>query len=552
MDCDQPLVDEPKRSCNLRVSEGDGYVVYDGPAGLENRGRSSQGWPKHQYGVELWETPNIEYVAPGSTWRYNDQASVGGEDWMEPAFDDSDWAQGDAPFGYGTIGPSWTNAGQIQNATIIDFGPNPTAKHITSWYRRDFQVEGLATLDPVVLNVRADDGLVVYINGDEAARFNMPQGVITANTLAADVIESLEEVEFTDFPIDMGLLVEGDNTIAVEVHQSAASSSDVVMDLSLSTSPEEASVSFFEFGRESDWIFNGAYFDLSLYRNKLIYDLFSAFDPEANYGPQGHYCELILNGEFRGIYTLGEKIKRDDDRVDIVAEAGAGESFIFKSDATKTWIATNGIGWQLVYPKVHGMSASTAEGLTEYMSAFGAATTGVGNIWDYVDMASAVDWVLLQEFTRNGDAYSSSIHIYKDADAKIKFVPWDFDIGMGGSCNDPEGWIFRSPGHWLNAMASDPLFRSAFEARWAEVRETEMSLDAINARVDAYAETMTAEKIAENFERWPQDEIIGGDDWVLPFREGCPVETWDEEHQVLQEWIAHRVLWMDENIQTFN
>jgi hypothetical protein len=62
---------------------------------------------------------------------------------------------------------------------------------------------------------------------------------------------------------------------------------------------------------------------------------------------------------------------------------------------------------------------------------------------------------------------------------------------------------------------------------------------------------MTPETIADNFERWPQDQIIGGDDWVLPFRESCPTATWDEEHAYVQAWITARLAWMDANIGTF-
>lgn len=558
VDCDLPIVDEPKRSCHLTVTEGDGYVVYDGDAGFENRGRSSQGWPKHQYAVELWQTPNIEFVAPGSVWRYNDGPSSGGANWMSPGFDDSGWAEGPAPLGYGVMGPQWQSggepwatSGQIENATIIGFGPSATSKYITTWFRQEFEVDTLLGLDPLRLHVRGDDGMVVYINGTEAARFNMPSGPIDDSTLAASTIESLEEVEFSGFPIEPSLLVEGTNVVAVEVHQIAPNSSDKVLDLSLSTKPPDAATNFYEFGREEDWVFNGMYFDLSLYRNKFAYDLFQSFDPVANYGPETHYCQLTLNGDWHGIYTLGEKIKRDDDRVDIVAEMGAGESFIFKSDITQRWVVTNGVGWQLEYPSEHGMSESTAAGLNEFMAGFSDATQGVGNIWDYVDMASIVDWVLLQEFARNGDAYSSSMHIYRNGGGLIHFVPWDFDIGMGGGCGSPEGWNNRWNGHWLNVIAGDPAFQAAFVARYTELRKTVMSLESITAQLDGYVETMTPEAITQNFDRWPIDEIIGGDDWVLIFRENCPVETWDEEHELMLMWITERLAWMDENIQDF-
>jgi len=552
VDCDLDIVDEPKRHCNLTLTEGDGYVVYDGDAGLETRGRSSQGWPKHQYAVELWDTPNIELVAPGSSWRYNDGPTLPAADWMDAGYDDSGWAQGDAPLGYGTSGADWTTSGQISHETTIGFGPDSGNKYITSWYRHDFEVDDAAALDPVHLNIRADDGMVVYINGVEAARFNLPDGPIDSTTVASDSQSSLEEVEFLSYPIDNALLVDGTNVVATEVHQRAPNSSDVVMDLSLSTKPSQAPTNFFEFGAESDWILNGMYFDLSLYRNKLIFDLFGAFDPSDNYGPQGHYCEVTLNGDYHGIFNLGEKIKRDDDRVDIAHEMGTGSSFIFKSDITKTWVITNNVRWQLVYPNEHDVTAGSEAGLNAFMTGFGDATAGFGNVWDYVDMDSAVDWVLLQEFTRNGDAYSSSMHIYKDVGGRIRFVPWDFDIGMGGSCNNTENWIGRSGNHWLNALTEDPAFQTAFQERWEELRDDIMSLEAIEARLDGYQATMTPEQIAANFDRWPMDEIIGGDDWVLPFRNNCPVDTWEEEDALIREWIANRLDWMDQNIQTFN
>lgn len=557
--CDLEIVDEPKRSCSLTVTEADGYVVYDGPAGLEVRGRSSQGWPKHQYAVELWDNENIEFVPPSATWRYNDTADAGGSDWMQPEFDDSGWNEGSAPLGYGVIGPNGTNGGQpwahsaqIANATITSFGPDPSNKYITSWFRTEFNVDDAATLDPVQLNLRADDGAIVYINGTEVVRYNLPAGAVGPTTLATNTIDYLEEIEFSTFPIDNTLLVDGTNVVAVELHQGSPGSSDISLDLALSTKPSGAPTNFYEFGRESDWIFNGAYFDMSLFRNKLMYDLFESFDPEDNYGPEGQYCELTLNGDPRGIYILGEKIKRDDDRVDIMPEMGAGESFIFKSDITKTWVQTYGASWQLVYPNEHTLSAGTAAGLNAYMSDFSDATTGIGNIWDYVDMDSAVDWILLQELARNGDAYSSSMHIYKDVGGRIRFVPWDFDIGLSGGCSGPEGWLYRGSSHWLNSMTEDPAFQASFVARWAELRETVLSEESIDAQIDGYAETMTPEAIAANSLRWPHDEIIGGDDWVLQFRNNCPVSSWEEEHEFVTDWISERLIWMDNNIDSYN
>lgn len=163
----------------------------------------------------VWET----LVPTGATWKYHDLGSNLGTTWKDYYFTDSAWSQGAAPLGYGdTV------------ATNVDFGLDSNAKYITTYFRRTFTAShGYSSMQ---ISLRRDDGAVVYLNGTEVARSNMPTGTITSSTLASVAIAGADETTYLSIPIT-GQLYNGANVIAVEIHQSAASSSDIVFDLSL-------------------------------------------------------------------------------------------------------------------------------------------------------------------------------------------------------------------------------------------------------------------------------------------------------------------------------
>lgn len=104
----------------------------------------------------------------GSTWKYLDNGSNQGTAWRASAFDDSSWAQGPAQLGYG----------DGDEATVVSFGPTSTAKYITTYFRKSISVANPAAFTSLTLRARRDDGIVVYINGVEVWRDNMPTGTV--------------------------------------------------------------------------------------------------------------------------------------------------------------------------------------------------------------------------------------------------------------------------------------------------------------------------------------------------------------------------------------
>lgn len=162
-------------------------------------------------------------VPKGAQWSFLDDGSDPGTAWREPGFDDALWASGPAELGYG----------DGSEATLVSFGGNPLAKYITSYFRHAFSVADPAAIGGLHLSLKRDDGAIVYLNGTEVHRSNLPPGPVSASTLALATIGGDAELAFEAAAIDASLLVPGTNVVAVEIHQRSATSSDISFDLEL-------------------------------------------------------------------------------------------------------------------------------------------------------------------------------------------------------------------------------------------------------------------------------------------------------------------------------
>ena len=176
--------------------------------------------------------PPRRIISPGEEWRYWDRREVQ-DAWTMPNFDDTPWRTGRAPLGYGNRNES----------TVISYGDNPDRKNLTAWFRKVFDYDGNEDpLSSIHLNLLVDDGAVVYLNGKEILRSGMPQGKITATTLSSQMIQGDDEKTFVRFIFEgeQSLdLQNGENVLAIEVHQNEAISSDLSFELELTHAPPE-------------------------------------------------------------------------------------------------------------------------------------------------------------------------------------------------------------------------------------------------------------------------------------------------------------------------
>jgi hypothetical protein len=162
-------------------------------------------------------------IPTGSVWKYLDNGSNQGTAWQATGFNDSAWKSGPAQLGYG----------DGDEATVVGYGPNANAKYITTYFRTAFTVNNAAAVSALNLRLIRDDGAVVYLNGTEVFRSNMPTGAINYTTLASSAVTGADESTFYPATVNPSLLVNGTNYLAVEIHQCAPDSSDISFDLGL-------------------------------------------------------------------------------------------------------------------------------------------------------------------------------------------------------------------------------------------------------------------------------------------------------------------------------
>lgn len=148
-----------------------------------------------------------------SAWKYNDSNTALASQWKDTTYDISAWSQGNGPLGYGDPVTTQTNTGLI-----------------TAYFAKDFTVNLNNLSASMELGVMRDDGIVVYLNGEEVVRDNMPSGTITFNTLSSTTIDGAAESVYNVFTIPKSKFVNGNNRISIELHNRGASSSDLRID----------------------------------------------------------------------------------------------------------------------------------------------------------------------------------------------------------------------------------------------------------------------------------------------------------------------------------
>ncbi|MBN1999071.1 lamin tail domain-containing protein, partial [candidate division KSB1 bacterium] len=159
----------------------------------------------------------------GAVWKYFDDGSSPGTGWNEIDFNDSAWPSGPAQLGYG----------DDDENTVVDFGPDSNQKYTTTYFRTTFHMTDISHVRSLTFKLLRDDGAVVYLNGNEVLRANMPGGSIQYDTPAAASVGGSDEDTFFEYTVDTNALLNGKNTVAVEVHQYNGSSSDISFDLEI-------------------------------------------------------------------------------------------------------------------------------------------------------------------------------------------------------------------------------------------------------------------------------------------------------------------------------
>ncbi len=224
-----PDIDPPKFSKHGGFIQSTQQILLSGGPGLiyytvnGDDPRQIGGAINSQAKIFEGNTSTETLLKRGSVWKYLDNGTNAGTSWRSATFNDASWKSGAAELGYGDGG----------ERTTISYGTSSQSKYVTSYFRAKFTTSDVNKFGELELSLRRDDGAVVYINGKEVTRSGMPAGTITWQTLASNISGGADETTFYSFPIESSSLVNGQNVIAVEVHQSSRTSSDVSFDLEL-------------------------------------------------------------------------------------------------------------------------------------------------------------------------------------------------------------------------------------------------------------------------------------------------------------------------------
>lgn len=168
-------------------------------------------------------TKTTSVFATGESWVYYDKGSLDGKNWQASSYSTSTWASGNAPLGYNKNGV----------VTTLDFGTDSNKKRPTYYFRKSFNLSNApAASDEFILDYTIDDGMIVYVNGVEAGRYNMPSGSIAYDSFSTTHANS--NPDKGQMTLKGSLFKKGKNVIAVEVHNNSSTSTDILWDASLS------------------------------------------------------------------------------------------------------------------------------------------------------------------------------------------------------------------------------------------------------------------------------------------------------------------------------
>jgi hypothetical protein len=326
---------------------------------------------------------------------------------------------------------------------------------------------------------------------------------------------------------------------------------------------EDKNITPLNMPEDSDWVLYASYeYDRALIRNAFIYKISNQI---GRYAVRTRFCEVFVNTDggsldyedYVGVYVFMEKITRGRDRVDIRRigpedneEPDISGGYMLKLDRPDPGDSgfipagqDRRIMW--VDPKENEVTVEQAKWVKDYINSMyeslGSSDPETGYP-KYIDADSWIDHHILNELTKNGDAFTTSCYFYKDRGKRVEFGPlWDFDRTMGPDNNssfgpasvNPVDWSTKYFYGWWGRLMRNKDFKRRYIERWNLFRQHAMSEKNLFAVIDAMADELD-EAAGRNYTKWPLFTSTGG------FR---------IEIAQLKDWISKRLAWIDSQYQ---
>jgi hypothetical protein len=292
--------------------------------------------PPSQRAFAAGEEEKVTLISNHDAWSYDDtNTNLFGDaatDFRSASYDDSSWKSGASPLGYPASDTS-PSFGPVSGGTLITKGadgPSSSRAYVTYYFRKDFTAESIADITALTATIAVDDGYVLYLNGQEISRLNMPDGAATHTTEAPGVWEPTEERANVVVNLNAyrQYLVEGTNTLAADVHNRDNNSSDIYWGLSLEATygaalppvdvnktPRQVNV---HVGDDPSDAVNVTYTTIAADASKIVIKRADStgealtFTGESSIGPANKYVHKIpvsgLDADVDYVYTVGNEV----------------------------------------------------------------------------------------------------------------------------------------------------------------------------------------------------------------------------------------------------
>jgi hypothetical protein len=317
---------------------------------------------------------------------------------------------------------------------------------------------------------------------------------------------------------------------------------------------------------ENDWIFKAEYLDNTLLKNSVAYYFAREM---GRYAPRTKHCEVFLDGNYIGVYTLTEKVKRGKERVDIAKMTSADTlgsaltgGYIIEMNINGNPAAWNSayppinsatsphpVEFKYVYPKAVSILPVQGNYIKTYVDSFENALNGVNFTNDslgyraWIDVSTFIDFLIVNEFTMNYDSYGRSTYMYKEKDTDGGKLcigpPWDYDRAMDSPPSS--GWVWENchplwpfP-FWWSKMYTDSVYRHELACRWFSLRENELSNGKFMAFIDSTANLLYQGPAERNYAIW---QTLNG----VPY---------SQQVLNLKVFMYQRLTWIDETLAPF-
>ena len=328
---------------------------------------------------------------------------------------------------------------------------------------------------------------------------------------------------------------------------------------------QQNSVSVMGMGKHHEWVLHGPYLDKTLIRNYMWYNIAGQI---MDYAPEVRFCEVFVNGKYRGLYVMCESITAGEDRLQLKVDKkdntftgyllrlDRGSETEFKNIETFcNYTYRNKKILNIVYPGNANLNTELRKAIIDDFSLFEKTLYSYDYNSDsygyekYIDVQSFVDYFILNEFTCNYDAGYLSTYIYKDIDGKFKFSVWDFNSACDNYREpiEKDGFRFQNC-LWFNMLIKDEDFVEKIILRYRELRNTVLSEDYLYEYIDGTVSYLD-EAINRNFEVWGYTFNIETTPIKIHPDYRNP-ENYSEAIDQLKYFIHVRGSWLDKNIES--